>query len=134
MLLVGGFGALALVLACIGLYGAVSYAVVERTQEIGIRLALGARRPSVYRLVLAQGVRVTAAGLAIGLALALGAARAMRGFLYGVEADQSGHVRGRVGCARRGGVARLRRARPPRHACRSDRRAPPRVDRAGAFV
>ena len=86
MLLVGAFGALALVLACIGLYGAVSYAVVERTQEIGIRLALGARRPSVYWLVLAQGVRVTAAGLAIGLALALGAARAMRGFLYGVEA------------------------------------------------
>ena len=86
MLLVSAFGALALVLACIGLYGAVSYAVVERTQEIGIRLALGARRANVYWLVLGKGVQVTALGLAIGLALAFGALRTISGFLYGVEA------------------------------------------------
>jgi predicted permease len=86
MLLVGGFGALAVLLACVGLYGAVAYAVTSRTQEIGIRLALGAPRRRVFALVLAQGVRITGLGIAAGVALALVLLRVMAGFLYGVEA------------------------------------------------
>ena len=86
MLLVGGFGALALLLACVGLYGAVAYSVTSRSQEIGIRLALGAPRRRVFALVLGQGVRITGLGIAIGVALALVLLKAMAGFLYGVEA------------------------------------------------
>jgi putative ABC transport system permease protein len=86
MLLVGGFGALALVLACVGLYGAVSYSVTSRTQEIGIRLALGASRRRVFALVLSQCVRITGLGIACGVALALILLKTMAGFLYGVEA------------------------------------------------
>jgi putative ABC transport system permease protein len=86
MLLVGGFGALALLLACVGLYGAVAYSVTSRSQEIGIRLALGAPRRRVFALVLGQGVRITSLGIVIGVALALLLLKAMAGFLYGVEA------------------------------------------------
>ena len=86
MLLVGGFGALALLLACVGLYGAVAYSVTSRSQEIGIRLALGAPRRRVFALVLGQGVRITGIGIAIGLVLALLLLKAISGFLYGVEA------------------------------------------------
>jgi predicted permease len=86
MLLVGGFGALALVLACVGLYGAVSYSVTSRTQEIGVRLALGAPRRRVFALVLSQCVRLTSLGIAIGIAMALVVLKAMTGFLYGIEA------------------------------------------------
>jgi putative ABC transport system permease protein len=86
MLLVGGFGALAMVLACVGLYGAVSYSVTSRTQEIGVRLALGAPRRRVFALVLSQCVRITSLGIAIGIALALVVLKAMTGFLYGIEA------------------------------------------------
>jgi predicted permease len=85
MLLVGGFGALSLLLACVGLYGAVSYAVTSRTQEIGIRLALGAPRRRVLGLVLGHCVRITSLGIAIGVALALVLLKAIAGFLYGVE-------------------------------------------------
>ncbi len=86
MLLVGGFGALAMVLACVGLYGAVSYSVTSRTQEIGVRLALGAPRRRVFALVLSQCVRITSLGIAIGIAMALVVLKAMTGFLYGIEA------------------------------------------------
>jgi putative ABC transport system permease protein len=86
MLIVGGFGALAMVLACVGLYGAVSYSVTSRTQEIGVRLALGAPRRRVFALVLSQCVRITSLGIAIGIALALVVLKAMTGFLYGIEA------------------------------------------------
>jgi putative ABC transport system permease protein len=85
MLLVGGFGALSLLLACVGLYGSVSYAVTSRTQEIGIRLALGAPKGRLFALVLGQGVRITALGIAIGVALALVVLRTMASFLYGVD-------------------------------------------------
>jgi putative ABC transport system permease protein len=86
MLIVGGFGALAMVLACVGLYGAVSYSVTSRTQEIGVRLALGAPRRRVFALVLSQCVRLTSLGIAIGIAMALVVLKAMTGFLYGIEA------------------------------------------------
>jgi putative ABC transport system permease protein len=86
MMLVAGFGALSLVLACVGLYGAVSYSVTSRTQELGIRLALGASRRRVLTLVLGQCVRIAALGIAIGVALSLALLRTIAGYLYGVDA------------------------------------------------
>jgi predicted permease len=80
----GGFGALALLLAAIGLYGVVSYSVAQRTREIGVRVALGAKEKDVLRLVLGEGLFVIAVGLAIGLLLAFAATRVVAGFLYGV--------------------------------------------------
>jgi predicted permease len=84
MLLLGAFGALAVVLACVGLYGAVSYSVIDRTQEIGIRLALGAGRRDILAMVLQQGLQVTALGVLIGLAAAAVTLRTMASFLYGI--------------------------------------------------
>jgi macrolide transport system ATP-binding/permease protein len=83
--LIGGFGLLALALASIGLYGALSYSVAQRTQEIGVRMALGARTGDVLRLVVGQGVRLIAIGLALGLAGAFAAARVLKSLLYGVS-------------------------------------------------
>ena len=80
-----GFGALALVLASVGLFGVVSYAVSQRTREIGIRIAIGADAADVQRLVLLQGARLTAVGLAIGCAIAFGAAMAIRGLMFGIS-------------------------------------------------
>jgi putative ABC transport system permease protein len=85
-LLLGLFAALALVLACIGLYGVISYAVAQRTHEIGIRMALGARPRDVLRLVLRQGMSLTVVGLALGIALGSVATRVLSDMLYGVTA------------------------------------------------
>jgi predicted permease len=82
----GVFGALALLLACIGLYGLISYEVARRTQEIGIRTALGAERSDVLRLVLIQGMRLSLAGATIGLLLALALTRYAKDMLFGVKA------------------------------------------------
>ena len=85
--LAGFFGALALMLACIGLYGLVSYEVARRTREIGIRTALGAEKVDVLRLVLGQGMKLTVAGAVLGIALALGLTRYAKSLLFGVGAS-----------------------------------------------
>jgi predicted permease len=85
-ILLGGFGALALAIAIIGVYGVIAYSVAQRTQEIGVRLALGARHRDVLGLVLWQGMRTSLAGIAIGLTASYGVTRLMTNLLYGVTA------------------------------------------------
>jgi macrolide transport system ATP-binding/permease protein len=81
------FALLALVLACIGLYGLLSYEVTRRTRELGIRMALGAQRCDLLRLVVGQGLSLVLIGAAIGIAAAIGFTRFMSTILYGVHAD-----------------------------------------------
>ena len=79
------FAALAVLLALIGIYGVVAYMVTQRTREIGIRVALGAQRPDVVRLVLGEGLRLVCAGVVVGLGAALALTRFLQSFLYGVK-------------------------------------------------
>ncbi|HKS80790.1 MAG TPA: ABC transporter permease, partial [Candidatus Acidoferrales bacterium] len=81
------FAGLALILATIGLYGVMSYLVLQRTQEFGIRVALGAQSGDVLRLVMRQGIKLTVLGVAIGVCGALGLARLVKALLYGVSAN-----------------------------------------------
>jgi predicted permease len=86
MILLSVFAALALILACVGIYGVISYLVAQRTHEIGVRMALGAQRLEVMRLILGQGARMAMIGVAIGSVAALGLTRLMANQLFGVTA------------------------------------------------
>jgi predicted permease len=88
-LLIGSFAGLALVLAMIGLYGVISYTVSQRTREIGIRVAMGAQRTDVMRLVLREAVQMTAAGVGIGIVSGLLLTRLMRTLLFGISPSDS---------------------------------------------
>jgi putative ABC transport system permease protein len=83
-LLIGSFAGLALVLAMIGLYGVISYSVLQRTREIGIRVAMGAQRPDILRLVLREGILTAGLGVAVGVVAGLFLTRMMSTLLYGV--------------------------------------------------
>jgi predicted permease len=83
--LVGGFAGLALLLSAVGLYGVIAYSVSQRTREIGVRVALGARPAAVYRLILGEAGWLTAAGIVAGIACSVAAATLMRGLLFGVQ-------------------------------------------------
>lgn len=90
MLLFGSLGILALVLASVGMYGVISYSVAQRTQEFGIRMAMGAQRRDIFKMVLGQGGRLAGAGVMIGLLMiallmVLGATQLMAGYLFGVH-------------------------------------------------
>jgi len=86
LLLVGLFSAAALVLAAVGIYGVVAFSVMRRTQEIGIRMALGAQRRDVLRLVVGEGARLALSGVTIGIAASLVITRLLSSLLFGVSA------------------------------------------------
>jgi putative ABC transport system permease protein len=82
LLMVGSFAIVALLLAAMGLYGLISYGVLQRTREIGVRMALGAQRSDVFRLILAEGTRLVLIGVAIGGIVSFGVTRLIQGLLY----------------------------------------------------
>jgi predicted permease len=82
----GVFGVVALILAAVGIYGVMAYSVSQRTRELGVRIALGARPGNLLSMVVGQGMRLAAIGFAIGLAIALAATRLVSSLLYGVSA------------------------------------------------
>jgi putative ABC transport system permease protein len=86
MLLLSIFAAVAMLLAAIGLYGVMSYSVAQRAHEIGIRMALGARRPDVLVLVVKQGMALALMGIAAGAVLSLAMTRLISGMLFGITA------------------------------------------------
>jgi putative ABC transport system permease protein len=114
----GLFAQLALILTAVGLYGVLAYTVGQRTHELGVRIALGAQRADVVRLVVAQGVRVAGLGVAVGAVLALAGGRAVAALLYGVSPHDP-PVLGAAGCVLLA-VAALASWLPARRAARVD--------------
>jgi predicted permease len=116
--LASGFGALAVLLAAVGLYGTLAYAVTRRTREIGVRLALGAQRGAVVRLVICESLLIIAGALLAGIPLSLGAGYVLRGFLFGVAAYDATAMIG--SCAVLAGVGVLAAFAPAYRASRVD--------------
>jgi len=118
LMLLSLFAATAVLLAALGIYGVLMHAVAQRTREIGIRLALGARRGEVVRLVVRQAVLLAFAGLTLGLLLAFGASRLIRSLLFGIEpSDAMTYVVVATGLL---GIALLASYVPARRASRID--------------
>jgi putative ABC transport system permease protein len=129
LLLIGAFAALAIVLAAVGIFGALAYAIEQRTQEFGVRLALGAGRISILALALGQSARLGFAGTALGLGLSLALARLLGDALYLVQGKHDGLIYGvsttdpltlTCACAGLIGVAALAGLIPARRATRVD--------------
>lgn len=118
MFLLAAFSALALLLASIGLYGVMAFAVTRRTREIGIRIALGARPGEVMRLILGQGLALTAVGLGVGVILALALGRGLSALLFGIAPHDPATLAAVV--ATLAGVAALASYIPARRAMRVD--------------
>ena len=89
MLLLCLFAALALILSSVGIYGVISYSVTQRTHEIGIRMALGAKKSDVLKMVVWQGMRLAFVGIAIGFIAAFALTRLIESMLFGVSANES---------------------------------------------
>jgi ABC-type antimicrobial peptide transport system permease subunit len=85
--LVGGFAAVGVLLAMLGIYGVMAYTVAQRTFEVGVRMTFGAKRGDILGMVLGRAMRLTLAGIAVGLALTFGAAKLMASMLFGVPAE-----------------------------------------------
>ena len=90
----GCFGILALLLACIGLYGLLSYEVSRRTREIGIRMALGAQRRGVLRLIVGHGMVLAITGAMVGIGVTLGVTRYLKSMLYDIHANDPATIAG----------------------------------------
>jgi putative ABC transport system permease protein len=116
--ILGGFGALALLLASIGVYGVMAFSVIQRTKEIGIRIALGARRADVIALFVGRGMRLIAIGIVIGIALSVALSRLMQGMLFGLTPTDAATFLGVAFLL--AGVALLASWFPARRAARVD--------------
>jgi len=116
--LIGGFSILALFLAALGLYGVLAYSVTRRTREIGIRIALGSPRTSIYGLIVRQGIIMVGLGILVGVLVSLGCSPLMRHFVYGVTPHDPGNMIGVT--ALLAGIAILACWLPARRAARVD--------------
>ena len=127
VVLIGVFAAVALVLASVGIYGVMSFLVVQRTHEIGVRMALGAQRADVLRLVVGHGMKLVLIGSVLGLLMALISTRALSAMLYRVGAFDLTTFAGVTDRPRPGCLAGELHSRAARHARRSNDRAGSRM-------